>query len=165
MAHTKAQAQGMAEAREILRGLIKPGDTIYCNIKHVSKSGMLRVIALMIIDTDKDTGKPWLRDITHLAAEAMDDKMDRDRRGLEVGECGMDMCFATVYNLGSALFPDGFGLEGQAELSTRILKKTPETLTEWQAMTATGFKFARGRNGDTSGWEKSGGYALKASTL
>lgn len=43
----------------------------------------------------------------------------------------MDMGFSVVYNLSSALFPDGF--------------KT------------TGF----GRNGDTSGWDKDGGYKLK----
>jgi len=166
MAHTKAQAQEMAEARETLRGLIKPGDTIYCNIKHVSKSGMLRIIALIIIDTDKDTGKPWLRDITHLAAKAMDDKMDRDRWGLKVGGCGMDMCFATVYNLGSALFPEGFGevLTTTGAASGKQRSTRPVSKDEAARLVKAGWN-ARGRNGDTSGWEKSGGYALKASTL
>ena|ERR1035437_1828097 len=47
------------------------------------------------------------------------------------GGCGMDMGFHLVYNLGRTLFPEGFKVEG------------------------------RGRNGDASGWDKDGGYALK----
>lgn len=53
------------------------------------------------------------------------------RDGLVVGGCGMDMGFSVVYNLGRKLFPDGFKVDG------------------------------RGRNGDTSGWDNDGGYALK----
>jgi hypothetical protein len=50
--------------------------------------------------------------------------------GIVVHGCGMDMGFELVYTLSRALFPDGFKVEG------------------------------RGRNGDTSGWDKDGGYAL-----
>lgn len=49
---------------------------------------------------------------------------------LIVNGCGMDMGFHVVYTLGRYLFPDGFAQHG------------------------------RGRNGDASGWDNDGGYAL-----
>lgn len=55
--------------------------------------------------------------------------------GLVANGCGMDMHFAEVYNLGRILFPDGFKVEG------------------------------RGRNGDTSGWDNDGGYALNKRSM
>jgi hypothetical protein len=64
-------------------------------------------------------------------AKALDYPLDRDREGLKVSGCGMDMGFAVVHELGRALFPEGFKVEGV------------------------------GRNGDTSGWDRDGGYALK----
>ena len=57
------------------------------------------------------------------------------RQGLVVSGCGMDMGFATVYSLGRVLFPDGFAVAG------------------------------RGRNGDMSGWDNDGGYALHSDWL
>lgn len=54
-----------------------------------------------------------------------------DKGYLKVSGCGMDMGFHTVYTLGRYLFRDGFKVEG------------------------------RGRNGDTSGHDSDGGYALK----
>jgi len=53
------------------------------------------------------------------------------RDGIIMGGCGVDMGFHLVYSLGRVLFPDGFKVEG------------------------------RGRNGDTSGWDNDGGYALR----
>lgn len=55
--------------------------------------------------------------------------------GVVVGGCGMDMGFSVVYNLGSTLFPKGFKVKGI------------------------------GRNGDKSGHDKDGGYALKCTWL
>ncbi len=52
--------------------------------------------------------------------------------GVRIGGCGMDMGFYIVYQLGRKLWPKG--------------SKLP--------------KGARGRNGDTSGFEKDGGYLL-----
>lgn len=60
-----------------------------------------------------------------------------DKQGLLVRGCGMDMGFSVVYSLGSALYPKGF--------------KIP--------------KGGHGRNGDTSGYDPDGGYALQASWL
>lgn len=60
----------------------------------------------------------------------------RDKRGsCRVTGCGMDMAFWATYNAGRCLFPEGFKVDG------------------------------RGRNGDTSGWDKDGGYALKSTVL
>lgn len=50
--------------------------------------------------------------------------------GIVTQGCGMDMGFHLVYNLGRTLFPKGFKVKGV------------------------------GRNGDTSGHDKNGGYAL-----
>ena len=53
--------------------------------------------------------------------------------GIKVSGCGMDMGFHLVYCLSRALYPAGFKLA----------------------------KGAYGRNGDTSGYDKDGGYALR----
>jgi len=66
-----------------------------------------------------------------LVAKACGDTYSRTHEGVKVGGCGMDMGFALVYELSRTLFREGFKVEG------------------------------RGRNGDTSGWDKDGGYALK----
>jgi hypothetical protein len=50
---------------------------------------------------------PVIRSIGWLAARAMGDTYDRDKSGIKIGGCGMDMGFALVYNLGSTLWPKG----------------------------------------------------------
>jgi len=60
-------------------------------------------------------------------------KQNRDTNGLVVGGCGMDMGFHLIYSLSRALYPKGF----------KLLKSQ-----KW------------GRNGDTSGYDKDGGYRL-----
>lgn len=59
---------------------------------------------------------------------------DKNNGALKVSGCGMDMGFSVVYNLGRVLFPKGFKLA----------------------------KNQHGRNGDTSGIDKDGGYAFKS---
>lgn len=71
------------------------------------------------------------RRITFLAAKALGYAYDTKYEALKVGGCGMDMGFHAVYCLSSRLFPEGFAVEGT------------------------------GRNGDMSGWDKDGGYALR----
>ena len=51
--------------------------------------------------------------------------------GMRIGGCGSDMGFEIVYRLGRVMFPEGFKVKGT------------------------------GRNGDTSGHDNDGGYALK----
>lgn len=75
--------------------------------------------------------------ITWLIARALGDTIDQNHGGIKVAGCGMDAGFEVVYNLGRVLFPQGFDL--------------PEG--------------AYGRNGDTSGHDTDGGYALKQEWL
>ena len=122
MRHT---AEEKAQAVEQLRELLHPGDTVYTILRHVSRSGMSRVIQPVIIRDNETSDLTWL--VCKL------DMWPRHKRydGLTVGGCGMDMGFHLVYELSRILFPAGFAVEGI------------------------------GRNGDTSGWDKDGGYALK----
>jgi hypothetical protein len=95
------------EARERLLEWIKPGDRIYCVLRHVSSSGMLRVIQLIKFEADRPLH------IGYNAALAMDDRYDRDREGIRVGGAGMDMGFHLVYNLGRTLWPNGYRCSGK----------------------------------------------------
>ena len=105
---TKAQEKERQEAKEYLRTLIKPGDTVYTILRHVSRSGMSQVIDPLVMTTD---ARPY--SIAGWVAEALDEPLDRDRWGVEVGGCGMDMGGHLVYNLSYILFPDGFGCIGE----------------------------------------------------
>lgn len=184
---TKAQQAEREEAKARLREWLSPGDTVYGIVRHVSRSGMLRVIDLKVASKDGD-GRMWA--IGYNAAVAMGDKWDREREGIRVTGCGMDMIFALVYNLGHALWPDGF------DLPTRvILGPDCRTYKEPDAETVNppretvkiprrcrchvdpqpcGFVCSScgcrtvpdgARNGSTDCHEKDGGYALRSSQL
>lgn len=88
------------QALETLRKLLKPGDTVYTILRHVSKSGMSRHIDLVVISE----GRP--RNISFFAATAMRDSQAKDG-SIKVNGCGMDMGFHLVYNLGYYLWPEG----------------------------------------------------------
>ncbi len=164
---TKAQKAERDQAIEQLRGMLKPGDTVYTVLDHVSASGMFRAIRVVVpyirvrcpacgderraedCTPTLYVGEACTRapecpgrygvEVDHwhpnyAVGRALDlrhwKQNGREQDALVVGGCGMDMGFHIVYNLGRVLFPDGFKVEG------------------------------RGRNGDTSGWDKDGGYAL-----
>ena len=93
------------EAINYLKGIIKPGDVIYTSLKHVSRSGMYRVIDLYIMKNNE----PWR--ISGYAAHLLEG-YDRRHEGCRAGGCGMDMGFHLVYNLASVLFRDGFQCPG-----------------------------------------------------
>jgi hypothetical protein len=85
-----------------LRESLKPGDTVYTVLRHVSRSGMYRVIDLYKL---KESGPEWL---SGLAKGAGIGEEPRGRHeGVGVGGCGMDMGFELVYRLGYALWPNG----------------------------------------------------------
>ena len=88
----------------------------------------------------------------------------------------MNMRFATVYALGRALFPDGFAPSPMAKRPSdgalvnldvgrgrKRAAAVPFSLdrAHVEKMAAKGFRFERGRNGDTNGWDNDGGYALR----
>jgi hypothetical protein len=97
-AKQKEQQEAVRELREIL----KPGDTVYTNLKHVSRSGMSRVIMPFIIRDNSPRYIGWI------VAKAIDERYNREKEGVVMGGCGMDMGFELVYRLSRVLFPDGF---------------------------------------------------------
>lgn len=91
------------EAKTRLREWLKPGDKVYCILRTVSRSGMSRVIDLKAISPE---GR--ILSIGYNAAAAIGYTYDRQREGIKIGGCGMDMGFSLVYSLGYALWPNGF---------------------------------------------------------
>lgn len=90
------------EAQDQLREWIKPGDTLYTVLRHVSASGMTRWIDVYRM-TDNDPH--WL---SSLVAKATNMTLDRKREAIKIGGAGMDMGFAIVYELSHALYGDGY---------------------------------------------------------
>lgn len=104
----KAQALAeAAEARRTLRRMLKPGAEVLTNLRHVSRSGMLRHISVHVAKRGR------VEDITRLVALATGDDLTPDRDALRVGGAGMDMGFHVVYGLSSRLYPDGYQCAGQ----------------------------------------------------
>jgi len=102
----KKQDEAIAELKELL----KPGDTVYCILRHVSRSGMMRAISPVLI---RNGDAPW--DIDYLVAWALGRKFNEDHGGVTCHGCGMDMGLDLVYTLSQRLFPDGFECIGESE--------------------------------------------------
>lgn len=95
-----------AERDEAIRTLkhdikLKPGETVWTVLRHVSASGMSRTIDLFVIRRNRP------QRISHLVARAVGYGFDRDHMGIKSHGAGMDMGFEAVYNLGYALWPKG----------------------------------------------------------
>jgi len=96
------------EAIAKLREMLKPGDTVYTILNHVSRSGMNQRISCVIGGEGKA-----VKNINWLVAQALDEPI-KNRSGYvqDVGiaqdGCGMDMGFNLVYNLARALYKEGF---------------------------------------------------------
>lgn len=134
----KLSLQEQAERDEAiakLREFCPVGSTICAVLRSVSKSGMSRRIDFFTHATDHN-GNQYLQFLSGWIGRALDMKRG-NKEGLIVHGCGMDMGFHVVYELGRTLYPNGFDLPAGA----------------------------RGRNGDTSGRDSDGGYALKDSWL
>ena len=84
-----------------LRSMLKPGDTVYTRLEHVSRSGMMRVINLFVIRDNEPLRITWT------ACAATGTAYNDKHEGMRMDGCGMDMGFAAVYHLGSVLWPDG----------------------------------------------------------
>ena len=85
-----------------LRSILKPGDTVWTTLRHVSGSGMSRRISLHIIQNEEPVNIDW-----H-TARATGNNVSHNHEGINVSGCGMDMGFHLVYILSQALFPKGF---------------------------------------------------------
>jgi len=93
-----------------LREEFKKGDTVFTQLYHVSQSGMTRHIGvrqLVVDDNQKVRPLNW----SYLTSLATGWRLNKNRNGLVVGGCGMDMGFHTVYTLSSILFNDGYALK------------------------------------------------------
>lgn len=91
---------------------IQPGTDIYAVVKHVSSSNMSRGICLYMVSEGRIVNITF--PVAKAAGYRLKDTLTGDRV-LHVDGCGMDMCFAVVYNLGRTLFPEG----GPIDKSTR----------------------------------------------
>lgn len=96
-----------------LRKDLKPGDTLSTVLRHVSSSGMSRVIDVYHLKAVRGkVVKSWL---SYWIAKACDYSFQDKRgqsEGIKVGGCGMDMGFEIVYTLGRVLYPKGYGCIG-----------------------------------------------------
>lgn len=156
---TKAEkAAEQAEARETFKRFgVKPGSTIYTILESVSRSGMSRVIRVVVPLGGGDP-RPGFVHPNHATAVLTGYKLASGHRdGVKVGGCGMDMGFHLVYSLSRALYPDGFGCIGDGcpsnDHSNGDRDYTPHG--------------HRGPvdDGNRSHWHRNGGYALRQEWL
>jgi hypothetical protein len=96
------------EARATLRGFLKRGDTVWCSLEHVSRSGMQRTIQLHLFRGGARNPSHYV--LGYVTARILGNVYDRERNGVKVNGCGMDMGFALVYDLSRVLFGDGYAL-------------------------------------------------------
>jgi hypothetical protein len=92
--------EGMSMAMAVLKVLPKDA-TIYTIIRHVSKSGMTRVIDAMVIVDDTPL---YLRGV----AEEIGLKLDRKHDGITVKGVGMDMAWYLVSRFSKAIHDDEY---------------------------------------------------------
>ena len=110
---TKKEQSEQKEARETLLRWLKPGDTVYTILDHVSRSGMQRRIRLVIFHQDEKRGIVDLHP-NYSAAKLLGRKQAPRESGkgdgIIISGCGMDMGFELVYSLSRKLFGDGYAL-------------------------------------------------------
>ena len=94
-------------ALQTLKAFLNKGDTIYYNVKHVSRSGMSRNIQFFWIDTDRRPAR-----ITWLMSELLGYKHQNDGT-IKVRGCGMDMGFHVISQLSVDIFGDYQSLKSE----------------------------------------------------
>jgi predicted transcriptional regulator with HTH domain len=104
---TKAErAEQWAHSEAMLRKFLSEGDTVYCILRSVSRSGMRRKIDLFCIVMEEK--KPRIQYLSGFASVVMGRRISQN--GIIVNGCGMDMGFALVYDLSVELFGHGDAL-------------------------------------------------------
>lgn len=98
--------QAADELRELFN--LKPGATVAVSLKHVSRSGMTRDIAVYLNGAD---GVP--ANVSNRVAAAIGATYNDDIGAVRVGGTGMDMGFHIVYSLSRVVFRDGFRCSGR----------------------------------------------------
>ena len=98
---TKQQKeQRKADSIAYLKTVLKPYDTVYTTITHVSSSGMSRDIKTLITVENKIVDIGW-----HVANALEWQNSKKNEWSIKVSGCGMDMGFHLVYSLSATLFP------------------------------------------------------------
>ena len=131
------------QARESLLNWLKPGDTVYTILDHVSRSGMMRHVRLVVPLQGKDGSIDHIHPnysaslLTGIPQVSIN---GRREDALKMPGCGTDMGFELVYNLGRRLWPHGFKCAGE------------------RCRSNDHFNRLRDRTGAV--WHRGGGYAL-----
>lgn len=86
--------------------MLKPGDTVYTIVERVAKSGMSRVIRVVILHCDSE-GKPYATHPNYSVSKLLGLYRPDKCEGVKIDGCGMDMGFQLVYLLGAAMWPEG----------------------------------------------------------
>ena len=108
MSKATEKSEDRERARKALLEMVKPGDTIYTVLRHVSRSGMSRSISVVVHTPEGPQDFSWA------AARVLGASFDRRNDGVKVSGCGMDMGFHLVYSLSWAIFgPQGFACVGE----------------------------------------------------
>lgn len=141
----------LEQTKRDLRKVFPVGSTINTVLLHVSSSGMSRRISVFGV-TDG-----VIRKYDEQVALVTGHKVSNSG-GIVCGGSGMDMGFGLAYSLGRALYPDGFG---QFSYKAAPGKKgmRPTSRKAAARAVAAGYHFT-GRNGDDTGWDNDGGYAI-----
>ena len=89
-----------------LREVIPTGSTVHLILRHVSRSGLRRVISTIVVTHYGD-----IRDVSDDVACALGWKQNRNRSGgIVVDGVGLDMGFHLIYSLSRELHGDGCAL-------------------------------------------------------
>lgn len=100
----KVTKENKDRAIDSLKTLLVKGDRVYGIVRSVARSGMSRTIDFYVI---KDNQPIYL---TVSMSDALG--IPQNKGGaLKVAGCGMNMIFATVYDLSRCLFGDGYSLK------------------------------------------------------
>ena len=92
----------MTSSSDTLRGIFLRGDDVPVILRHVSRSGLQRTI---------DVLAPYsLMSLSIEVADVLGLRRDPERIGVIVQGGNMDMLFKLVYDLGIALYDDGYAL-------------------------------------------------------
>jgi len=105
MSKRRYSKEDVEQARERLLELLKPGDRVYCILRHVSRSGMMRRISPVIIKGG------CTMNLDNWVGAVLDWPSAGTGEGIKVDGCGMDMGFHLIYSLSSVLFKDGYALK------------------------------------------------------
>lgn len=98
---TSAKKTRFEESKDMIKRILHNGDTVYCILRSVSKSGMSRRIDFYVF---KDGTKYFLTNaIAEVLGLGYNTEDWRQSKGARVNGCGMDMGFACVNDLGAML--------------------------------------------------------------